>query len=64
MSVRKVRDLIKTIEADGWYYYKTLGDHHHYKHSKKPGKVTIPGKHSDEVHPKTEKSILRQAGLI
>jgi predicted RNA binding protein YcfA (HicA-like mRNA interferase family) len=29
----------------------------------KPGKVTIPGKRSDDLHPKTAASILEQAGL-
>jgi predicted RNA binding protein YcfA (HicA-like mRNA interferase family) len=38
------------------------GSHHHFKHEKKPGKVTVP-------HPKkdlpngTVRSILKQAGL-
>ncbi|MBI3245138.1 MAG: type II toxin-antitoxin system HicA family toxin [Deltaproteobacteria bacterium] len=34
-----------------------------FKHSRKPGKVTVPGKLSDDLPPGTLKSILRQAGL-
>ena len=60
----KVREVRKAIEADGWTYQYTRGDHHHYKHPTKKGKVTIPGKDSDDLARKTAKSILKQAGLI
>ena len=59
----KVRDVIKRIEADGWYYSYTNGDHKNYKHATKPGKVTVPGHPSDEIAPGTLGSIWRQAGL-
>jgi predicted RNA binding protein YcfA (HicA-like mRNA interferase family) len=36
------RDLIRELEADGWRYIGATGSHHHYKHSAKPGKVTVP----------------------
>lgn len=58
----KSLDLIKKIEADGWYEVRVTGSHHHFKHPTKKGLVTIP-------HPKkdlpsgTVKSILKQAGL-
>ncbi|AUT36873.1 MULTISPECIES: type II toxin-antitoxin system HicA family toxin [Acinetobacter] len=58
----KSLDLIKMIEADGWYEVRVSGSHHHFKHPNKRGLVTIP-------HPKkdlpsgTVKSILKQAGL-
>jgi len=60
---RKVRDLIKLVEADGWYLVGQTGSHRQYKHQIKRGRVTIAGKPSEDVHPGTEKSILRQAGL-
>ena len=56
------KEIIKLIEADGWYHVRTNGSHHHFKHPIKRGLVTIP-------HPKldlpqgTIKSIKRQAGL-
>ena len=59
-----MRDVIKRIVADGWYLLpgkKT--SHRQYKHPTKPGKVTVPGSESDELHPKTLKSVLEQAGL-
>lgn len=59
----KVRDAIKLIEKDGWYRVVTEGSHRQYKHPTKPGRVTIAGHPSDDIHPKTLKSILTQAGL-
>ncbi len=59
----KVRNVIKRIEADGWRLTRTRGSHRHYKHPNKPGIVTVSGKPSAEVHPKTLASIWRQAQL-
>ena len=59
----KVRDVIKLIEKDGWRRVVTEGSHRQFKHPSKPGRVTVAGHPSDDVHPKTLKSILTQAGL-
>lgn len=59
----KVRDLLRMIEADGWYHARTRGSHRQYKHPSKSGLVTVPGHPSDEVAPGTLNSILKQAGL-
>jgi len=59
----KVRDVIKRIEADGWYQVRIEGDHRQYKHPKKPGCVTIAGHPSKEVPPGTLLSIFKQAQL-
>ena len=59
----KVRDVIKLIEQDGWQLVTIQGSHRQYKHSTKPGRVTVSGHPRDDVHPKTLKSILTQAGL-
>lgn len=40
----KVRKVIQVIEDDGWYLARTKGSHRQYKHAKKPGLVTVPGK--------------------
>ena len=60
----RVRDLIKQVEADGWYLVGQRGSHRQYKHPTKKGRVTIPGKPSRELYPELERSILRQAGLL
>lgn len=59
----KVRDLVKLIENDGWYWVRTKGSHHQYKHSTKSGLVTVPGKPGDEMAVGTLNNILKQAGL-
>ncbi len=59
----KVREIIKLIEAEGWYRIKAKGGHRQYKHPVKRGRVTAPGQVNAELDPMAEKSILRQAGL-
>jgi len=59
----KVRDVIKMIEADGWYLVATKGSHRQYKHPNKPGRVTIAGHPGDDLAPGTLNSILKQAQL-
>ncbi|MFM8981790.1 MAG: type II toxin-antitoxin system HicA family toxin [Spartobacteria bacterium] len=59
----KVREIIKTIEEDGWYLARTRGGHRQYKHPTKLGLVTIAGKPSDDLAPGTQNSILKQANL-
>jgi predicted RNA binding protein YcfA (HicA-like mRNA interferase family) len=59
----KVRDVIKLIEEDGWYRVPAKGGHRQFKHSTKPGRVTVSGKASDDLPPGTLNSILKQAGL-
>ena len=56
------KEVIKRLEADGWYQVAKKGSHAQYKHPVKTGRVTVP-------HPKrdlpigTLKSIERQAGV-
>ena len=59
----KVRDVIKLIEADGWGLVSTRGSHRQFKHPFKKGRVTVAGKPDLDLHPKTLKSVLKQAGL-
>ncbi len=59
----KVRDVVRLLANDGWVQASQKGSHRQFKHATKPGKVTVPGKMSDDVSRGTLKSILRQAGL-
>jgi predicted RNA binding protein YcfA (HicA-like mRNA interferase family) len=63
--IKKVSEMIKIIEGDGWYLHSQAGSHKQYKHPTKKGRVTIPdhGKNKDLDH-KTVRSIMSQAGLI
>jgi predicted RNA binding protein YcfA (HicA-like mRNA interferase family) len=59
----KVGRIIELLESDGWFLAVTRGSHRQFKHPTKPGRVTVAGKLSSDLHPKTQASILRQAGL-
>ncbi|HEY6327961.1 MAG TPA: type II toxin-antitoxin system HicA family toxin [Blastocatellia bacterium] len=59
----KIRDVLKLLEQDGWLLVGTEDSHRQYKHSTKPGRVTVPGKPGDDLPPGTLNSILKQAGL-
>jgi predicted RNA binding protein YcfA (HicA-like mRNA interferase family) len=59
----KVRDVIRRLVEDGWVQVSQKGSHRHFKHPTKRGKVTVPGKPSDDLPEGTYRSILRQAGL-
>ncbi|MDE2900719.1 MAG: type II toxin-antitoxin system HicA family toxin [Chloroflexota bacterium] len=57
----KVREAIRIVEQDGWYHVRTRGSHRHFHHPTKPGTVTIAGRPSKDLDPKTWESILKQA---
>lgn len=59
----KVREVVKLLEAGGWYLARTRGSHRQYKHPTKAGTVTVSGKPNVDVPPGTLNSILKQAGL-
>lgn len=59
----KVRELLKLLKKDGWEIDRTRGSHRQLIHPTKPGTVTVSGHPSDDILPKTLKSVLRQAGL-
>jgi len=56
------REVIRRIEADGWYEVRQTGSHKQFRHPVKAGTVTVP-------HPKKEmpvgtlKSISKQSGV-
>ncbi|MBC1223237.1 type II toxin-antitoxin system HicA family toxin [Nostoc sp. UCD121] len=64
MSVStKVREVIKRLEADGWYLARTKGSHRQFKHPDKPSTVKVSGKPNVDVPIGTLKNIWRQAQL-
>ena len=56
------REVIRRLEADGWFAVRQTGSHKHFRHSDKPGLVTVP-------HPKADlpigtlRSISRASGV-
>jgi predicted RNA binding protein YcfA (HicA-like mRNA interferase family) len=59
----KIREVLAVLRDDGWYLDRTRGSHRQFRHPAKKGTVTVAGAPSDEVHPKTLRSIFRQAEL-
>ena len=59
----KVREVIRLVEADGWYQVRIRGSHRQFQHDSKPGTLTVAGKPSLDLPPGTLNSILKQAGL-
>ena len=59
----KVRALLKLLKKDGWGIERTRGSHRQLVYPFKPGTVTVSGHPSDDVHPRTLNSVLRQAGM-
>ena len=59
----KVRSVLKLLHEDGWTERARRGSHRQLKHPTKKGRVTVPGKLSDDLAPGTLNSILKQAGL-
>jgi len=51
------------LHDDGWFQVAVRGGHRQFKHHEKSGRVTVPGKPSDDLAPGTLNSILKQAGL-
>ena len=59
----KVAEILQLLQQDGWFKVAQKGSHRQFKHVSKPGRVTVPGKPSDDLAPGTQNSILKQAGL-
>ena len=55
--------VLRLLENDGWFLVRTTGSHRQFRHTRKPGVVTVAGKASLDLPPGTLNSILKQAGL-
>jgi len=62
-GLMKVNAMLRMLRQDGWEEIARRGSHRQLKHRSKPGRVTVPGKPSDDLAPGTLNSILKQAGL-
>ncbi len=60
----KTKEIIKLIEADGWFEIRQKGSHRQFKHPVKKGLVTVPvHRLSNDLTPGLKRSILKQAQL-
>ena len=56
------REVIRLLEADGWYEVHAVGSHHQFKHPTKKGRVTVKYPDKDIPRPTLNK-IEKQSGL-
>jgi predicted RNA binding protein YcfA (HicA-like mRNA interferase family) len=58
----KVRESLRLLAEDGSEIVATRGSHRQLKQTTKPGRVTVAGKGSDDLHPRRRPaSFVRQA---
>ena len=59
----KVRDVIRTLEHDGWTVRCMRGSHRQFCHHSRAGRVTVAGHPNDDINRGILNSIRKQAGL-
>lgn len=59
----KIKEIIRILEQDGWYYVHSKGSHRKFHYPIKKGAVTVAGKPSSDIHPEIINSILKQAQI-
>ena len=57
------RAVIRLLEAAGWRLVRVTGSHHHFRHERRPGTVTVAHPVKD-IPPGTLRSIERQSGAM
>lgn len=60
MQPPTVREVIRRLEAEGFVLVRTVGDHRRYVKGSR--RVTVSGKPSEHLKPKTWASVKSQAG--
>jgi predicted RNA binding protein YcfA (HicA-like mRNA interferase family) len=58
----KVRDVIARLHAEGRHLIRHKGSHRQFRHPILGRLVTVAGREGDDLHPKTQASIFKQAG--
>lgn len=56
-------ELLSSLRRAGWSVHNVTGSHHRLRHPDHPVHVTVPIHGKDIVHPKTLKSIPREANM-
>jgi predicted RNA binding protein YcfA (HicA-like mRNA interferase family) len=51
--IHTVRDALEVLRRDGWIVHAIVGSHRQFVHPKKRGRVTVAGKESADLAPKT-----------
>ena len=56
--------MCKLLEARGWWLERIAGSHHIYYHPTTRRRTTVPVHGAADLKPKTQRSIMRDAGII
>jgi predicted RNA binding protein YcfA (HicA-like mRNA interferase family) len=56
------KEVIRRLNAEGWYEVRHSGSHKQFKHDTKPGLVTVPVHGSKDLPKGTLANIAKQAG--
>ena len=62
-EIVKAQELVRVLEADGWYATGQSGSHRHFRHELKPGLLVVPIHAGKEIGKGLLHSILKKAGL-
>jgi predicted RNA binding protein YcfA (HicA-like mRNA interferase family) len=63
-SVRiKAREILRALEAAGWYRVPSKGGHIQLRHPSRPGRVTVPTHGGADIAIGTLRAIERQSGI-
>ena len=60
---KKVYEVIELLEANGWKYQRTKGDHHIFMKEGARRSVPVPGNRNKTVPAGVLSAILRETGL-
>ena len=60
---KKVKEVIRLLEINGWRHDRTRGDHRIFKRVGAERSITVPGKDSEDMPIGVYRAILRQAKL-
>lgn len=62
MKRYKVCEILKILQAEGWYLHTQKGSHRQFKHPSIKGKTTVNGKPNETLNQEILNSIFKQAG--
>jgi len=57
------REIIAVLLRDGWYEVRSTGGHSQFKHTDKPGRVTVPVHGRSDIDRRILANIMVQASL-
>jgi predicted RNA binding protein YcfA (HicA-like mRNA interferase family) len=59
----KPRQVIRALERSDFFVHHIAGSHYALRHQRRPELRVVIAHHNRDLHPKTLRSIIRQAGL-